>query len=216
MPRDLESRVPSDTRSNERPPAGPDPFPGGGLTLKLSATPRPAARSACVGTAAFLRPRRGPRTARPRASCPLLESDRMRLRLTKTRSLTRLSAGLALCLSVAACGTVLLNQTGSLTRYDRLKTSDEATTTARPYADPSALARTRTVRIVPTAFPESISGPGITAKQRKLVANAADRALCYELSLRYDVVSGRDADLTVRAAVTRVELTGLSGAGATI
>ena len=140
----------------------------------------------------------------------------MRLRLTKTRSLTRLSAGLALCLSVAACGTVLLNQTGSLTRYDRLKTSDEATTTARLYADRSALARTRTVRIIPTAFPESISGPAITAKQRKLVANAADRALCYELSLRYDVVSGRDADLTVRAAVTRVELTGLPGAGATI
>ena len=48
------------------------------------------------------------------------------------------------------------------------------------------------------------------------MANAADRALCYELSLRYDVVSGRDADLTVRAAVTRVELTGLPGAGATI
>ncbi|WP_336487471.1 DUF3313 domain-containing protein [Methylobacterium nigriterrae] len=140
----------------------------------------------------------------------------MRLRPFETRSLTRLAAGIVLCLGVAACGTVILGETGFLSRYDRLRKSDEATTEARLFAETSALARTRTVRIIPTAFPEAVSGPGITAAQRKLVANAADRAMCYELSLRYDVVSGRDADLTVRAAVTRVELTNLVGAGATI
>ena len=45
----------------------------------------------------------------------------------------------------------------------------------------------------------------LTPVERRLIANAADRALCYELSLRYDVVSGRKADLTVRSAVTRVD-----------
>ncbi|MGU3539330.1 DUF3313 domain-containing protein [Methylobacterium sp. A54F] len=140
----------------------------------------------------------------------------MRLRPDHFRSLPRRAAALAICLSVAACGTVVLNQTGVLSRYDRLQTSDEATTEARLYADQAALARTRTVRIIPTTFPEAVSGPGITAAQRKLVANAADRAMCYELSLRYDVVSGREADLTVRSAITHVELTGLPGAGATI
>ncbi len=133
------------------------------------------------------------------------------------RSLPRLAAACALLLSVAACGTVLLNDTGSLTRYDLLRASTEASTSARLYADTAALARTRTVRIIPTRFPADVSGAGgLDAAERRLVANSADRALCYELSLRYDVVSTPDADLTVRAQVTRVEATNLVGAGSTI
>ncbi|WP_019905403.1 DUF3313 domain-containing protein [Methylobacterium sp. 77] len=127
-----------------------------------------------------------------------------------------LGGALGLLLTVAGCGTVLLNETGSLTRYDRLAVSDEVATKAKLYADPAALAATRTVRIVPTRFPESISGPGLNDIERRLIANAADRALCYELSLRYDVVSTKKADLTVRSAVTRVDLTNVPAAGATI
>ena len=56
----------------------------------------------------------------------------------------------------------------------------------------------------------------LTAADRRLIANAADRALCYDLSLRYDIVTSRDADLTVRAQVTRVVPTNLIGAGGTI
>lgn len=120
-------------------------------------------------------------------------------------------------LSVAACGTVLLNDTGSLTRYDLLRASTEASTTARLYADRAALAGTRTVRIIPTRFPANAAGAaGLTEVERRVVANNADRALCYELSLKYDVVSTRDADLTVRAQVTRVDPTNLVGAGSTI
>ena len=138
-------------------------------------------------------------------------------RPTTLRSLPRLAAASALLLTVAACGTVLLNDTGSLTRYDLLRPSTEASTSARLYVDQGALARTRTVRIVPTSFPANVSGAaGLNAVERRLVANNADRALCYELSLKYDVVSTRDADLTVRAQVTRVEATNLVGAGSTI
>ncbi len=136
---------------------------------------------------------------------------------TLPRSLPRLVAASAVMFALSACGTVLLNDVGSLSRYDRLRASTEASTTARLYADAGALAGTKTVRIIPTQFPAAVAGAaGISEAERRLVANNADRALCYELSLRYDVVSSRNADLTVRAQVTRIDQTGLIGAGATI
>lgn len=133
------------------------------------------------------------------------------------RALPRLLAAAALMTSVAACGTVLLNETGSLTRYDRLQRTTSTATEARIFIDKPALARARTVRIIPTAFPANVEGAApLTAADRRLIANAADRALCYDLSLRYDVTTSRNADLTVRAQVTRVEPTNLLGAGGTI
>ena len=138
-------------------------------------------------------------------------------RLKKPRSVSGLLAGSALLAGLAACGTVVLNDSGSLTRYDHLKSSDVTATSSRLYADQDALARTRTVRIIPTVFSADVYGAAIlTPAERRLAANNADRALCYELSLRYDVVTDRDADLTVRARVTRVEPTDLFGAGSTI
>jgi hypothetical protein len=123
----------------------------------------------------------------------------------------------ALMTGVAACGTVLLNQTGSLTRYDRLERSTSTATEARLFVDRPALQHAKTVRIVPTAFPANVEGSApLTPADRRLIANAADRALCYDLSLRYDIVQSRDADLTVRAQITRVEPTSLIGAGGTI
>lgn len=133
------------------------------------------------------------------------------------RALSRLLAAAALLSGVAACGTVVLNSTGSLTRYDRLQRSTSTATEARLFIDRPALERARTVRIIPTAFPANVEGSApLTAADRRLIANNADRALCYDLSLKYDVVTSRDADLTVRAQVTRVEPTNLIGAGTTI
>lgn len=129
--------------------------------------------------------------------------------------LSAIAASLALALAVAGCGTVVLTESGVLTRYDRLVSSDETASSSRIFVDPAALAVTRTVRIVPTTFSEAVA-PGLTPLERKLVANAADRALCYELSLRYDVVSTKRADLTVRSAVTRIDLTNVPAAGATL
>ena len=136
-------------------------------------------------------------------------------RFEDRRRLAGFVSCLALAAAVAGCGTVVLTESGALTRYDRLAGSDETASSSRIFVDPAALAATRTVRIVPTAFSEVVA-PGLTPAERKLVANAADRALCYELSLRYDVVSGRKADLTVRSAVTRIDLTNVPAAGATV
>ncbi|WP_298951172.1 DUF3313 domain-containing protein [uncultured Methylobacterium sp.] len=133
-----------------------------------------------------------------------------------TAARARRAAAAALLLSVAGCGTVVLTESGLLSRYDRLTGSTEIATESRLFIDRPATAAARTVRIVPTEFPEVVSGPGLTPVERRLIANAADRALCYELSLRFDIVSTRNADLTVRANVTRVDLTNVPAAGATI
>jgi hypothetical protein len=141
----------------------------------------------------------------------------MRFSRPDRRALSRVLTAAALMTGVAACGTVLLNDTGSLTRYDRLRRSTSTATEARLFVDRPALQRAKTVRIIPTAFPANVEGSApLNLADRRLIANAADRALCYDLSLRYDIVSSRDADLTVRAQVTRVEPTNLTGAGGTI
>lgn len=137
-------------------------------------------------------------------------------RLDRGLKAARIWPAIGLIVATAGCGTVVLNETGSLSRYDRLVASDEVATRSKLYADQAALSQARTVRIVPTRFPAAVSGPGLDAVERRLIANAADRALCYELSLRYDVVSTKAADLTVRAAVTRIDLTNVPAAGATV
>lgn len=118
---------------------------------------------------------------------------------------------------MAACGEVVLTQSGALSRYDRLASSNEITSDARLFVDRAAIARVRTVRIIPAAFPADAPGAAVLMpEERRLAANVADRALCYELSLKYDVVSSPNADLTIRSRVTRVVPTDLFGAGATI
>lgn len=136
------------------------------------------------------------------------------VRLTRLPSIVLAFGSL---LAGTGCGEVVLTQSGALTRYDRLVGSDEFTSDARLFADQAALARTRTVRIVPTAFGPDVPGATeLTPEERRLAANVADRAMCYELSLKYDIVSTPDADMTVRSKVTRVVPTGLVGAGTTI
>ncbi len=141
----------------------------------------------------------------------------MPARLDKPRSPLRLAFAAMLLASLAGCGEVVLTDGSSLSRRDRFSQSDAVASDARLYADQGALARTRTVRIIPTAFTGNIPGGALlTPEQRRLAANAADRAMCYELSLKYDVVSTPDADLTVRSRVTRVDPTDLLGAGTTL
>lgn len=131
--------------------------------------------------------------------------------------LPRTAALALILLSAAGCGTVVLTDGSTLSRNDRLATSTEIASDARLYVDKAGLRRVRTVRIVPTAFAADVTGAaGLTPEERRLAANVADRAMCYELSLKYDVVSTPDADLTIRSRVTYVEPTDLLGAGSTI
>ncbi len=117
---------------------------------------------------------------------------------------------------LTGCGDVVLTDGRTLTRADQFVTSDAVASESKLFIDPTLPQTVRTVRIVPTVFTEAVSGPGLNAVERRLVANAADRALCYDLSLRYDIVSSGPADLTVRSAITRVDLTNVPASGATI
>lgn len=128
----------------------------------------------------------------------------------------RVALAATLLAGLAGCGDVVLTDGSSLSRRDQFAGSDAVASESKLFIDPTLPATVRTVRIVPTAFSEAVSGPGLTPVERRLIANAADRALCYDLSLRYDIVSSGRADITVRAAVTRVDLTNVPAAGATV
>jgi len=130
-----------------------------------------------------------------------------------TAHLALAAAAIAL---LTGCGDVVLTDGRTLTRADQFVTSDAVASESKLFIDPTLPQTVRTVRIVPTVFTEAVSGPGLNAVERRLVANAADRALCYDLSLRYDIVSSGPADLTVRSAITRIDLTNVPAAGATV
>lgn len=143
----------------------------------------------------------------------LLRSPR-RFRLP-TRT-ARLALASALLAGVAGCGNVVLTDGGSLSRRDQFVASDAVASESKLFIDPTLPQTVRTVRIVPTRFTAAVSGPGLTEVERRVIANAADRALCYDLSLRYDVVSSGKADLTVRSAITRVDVTNVPASSATV
>lgn len=108
----------------------------------------------------------------------------------------------------AGCQEVSLQQAGSLRSYDSLKVSDGLVTKALVHVDAPAVKAARTVRVVPTTFSRKASGAPLTDDLRKLVSNAVDRALCANLSSRFEMVGpGRPADLTVHAVVGGIELT---------
>ena len=140
----------------------------------------------------------------------------MPLRSYHRSGLSRLALAATLLAGLTGCGNVVLTDGDALSRRDQFVASDAVASESKLFIDPTVPQTVRTVRIVPTAFTEAVSGPGLTPVERRLIANAADRALCYDLSLRYDIVSSGRADLTVRSVVTRVDLTNVPASGATI
>ncbi|MCP1537885.1 DUF3313 domain-containing protein [Methylorubrum extorquens] len=140
----------------------------------------------------------------------------MPLRSNLRPGVSRLALAAALLAGLAGCGDVVLTDGDALSRRDQFVASDAVASESKLFIDPTLPQTVRTVRIVPTVFSEAVSGPGLSPVERRLIANAADRALCYDLSLRYDVVSSGRADLTVRSAITRVDLTNIPASGATV
>ncbi len=104
-------------------------------------------------------------------------------------------------LLVSGCATATLDQAGSLRSYDNMVQSDGMLTRSLLRVSKEEVLAAKTVRIIPTVFSEKTPAP-FTAEQRKLVTNAADRALCAGLSERFYVVASEPADLTVHAVIT--------------
>jgi Protein of unknown function (DUF3313) len=73
------------------------------------------------------------------------------------------------------------------------------------------------VRIEPTAFAVTAVNEPFSDEQRSLITNAVNRALCFALSERFQIVAPMEtADLSVRAVITHIAPTDPVAAGASI
>jgi hypothetical protein len=117
-------------------------------------------------------------------------------------------------LLLAGCATAPVDPGGSLNSYEGLTPSNGLLTKSLIGVSKEEVLAAKTVQIFPTAFPEAATQGGLSDKQRKLVANMVDRALCTGLSDRFQVVSMHGpADLTVHAIIIQVKPTDEVAAG---
>lgn len=125
-----------------------------------------------------------------------------------------LFAVLALIGFLPACASSPLVEGAGLSSYDAMTPSNGLITKSRLNVTKEKVLAAETVTILPTAFLPT-AGTEISEKQRALVANAVDRALCITLSDRFKVVAPNEsADLTVVATVTHIKKTNNAAAGA--
>jgi Protein of unknown function (DUF3313) len=120
-----------------------------------------------------------------------------------------------LSLMVAGCATAPLDRAGSLRSYDKLTAADGLLTRSLLWVSKDDVLRASSVRILPTTFSVAATGEPLSGEQRSLIANAVNRALCFGLSERFQVVAlTQKADLSVRAVVTHIAPTDAAMAGA--
>lgn len=121
-----------------------------------------------------------------------------------------------LCLLTAGCATAPLNRAGSLASYDGLTPSDGVLTKSIVRVDKEDVLGAKTVRLVETRFSSKAAAEvSFSPEQRKIIGNAIDRALCFGLSDRFQIVDPADqADLTIQAVITHAAATDSAAAGA--
>lgn len=108
---------------------------------------------------------------------------------------------------MAGCATVPLQQTGSLSSYERLQpAAGGLLTKARVSVEKDAVLAARTVRIVPTSYSPAAASARLSARDQRLVANAVDRSVCIALSDRFHIVAPwqQSADLAVHVTIASI------------
>lgn len=152
--------------------------------------------------------------------CVIYSFDREKLLrrsggVERKRSLAGACALVPLML-LAACASAPKTRSGSLTSYHGLAPSDGVQTKSQLLVNKENILAAKTVRIAPTRFAGGI-GSDLSEKDRELVANRVDRALCKGLTKRLDVVDPTDpADLSVQATITHLGTTNRIAAGASL
>lgn len=120
-----------------------------------------------------------------------------------------------LSLMAAGCATAPLDRAGSLRSYDKLTAADGLLTRSLLWVSKDDVLGASSVRILPTTFSVAATREPLSDKQRSLIANAVNRALCFGLSERFQVVASTEkADLSIRAVVTHIAPTDAAMAGA--
>ncbi|MFK3779858.1 DUF3313 domain-containing protein [Agrobacterium sp. NPDC089420] len=123
-------------------------------------------------------------------------------------------ATLPFAIIMSGCASVPLKEGGTLTSYAQLGPAKGKFTKSRTFVDAKGLAAVKTVTIVPTAFSFTAASRVPSEKDRVLVSNALDRAVCIALSDKYRIAAfGQPADMTVRAVITDLVPTDKTMAG---
>lgn len=123
-------------------------------------------------------------------------------------------ATLPIAIIMSGCSSVPLKEGGTLTSYAQLSPAKGKFTKSRTFVDAYGLAGIKTVAIVPTTFSLAASSRIASEKDRILVSNALDRAICVALSDKFRITAlGQPADMTVRTVVTDVVPTNKAMAG---
>lgn len=126
----------------------------------------------------------------------------------------QMAALISLLPLISACATVPLTQTGSLSSYERLAPTDSLFTDARVSVNKDAILAAKKARIIPTSFAFG-ADQSLSDADRKLLANAVNRAVCIGLSDRFEIVSPLDvADVTVRVSIASIVPTDEAAAAA--
>jgi hypothetical protein len=114
--------------------------------------------------------------------------------------------------TISACASASLTQSGALSSYAGLKPSNGVLTKTSFFVDKPAVLSARSARIIPTSIASGV-GAGLTSKQLKLISNAVDRTLCRALGERFVMVENdRDADVVVFANITGIGATEVTAA----
>ncbi|CAN7147378.1 DUF3313 domain-containing protein [Agrobacterium genomosp. 3 str. CIP 111-78] len=133
-------------------------------------------------------------------------------KVSRSRSAT--FATLPFALIMSGCASVPLQEGGTLTSYAQLSPAKGKFTKTRTFVDAKGLAAVKTVAIVPTTFSFTASSRVTSEKDRALVSNALDRAICVALSDKYRIAAlGQPADMTVRTVITDLVPTDKTMAG---
>jgi hypothetical protein len=116
-----------------------------------------------------------------------------------------LTLGALMALILAGCATATLTRSGALSSYEGMTPANGTVTKSLVRADKAALAKARTVQLMPITFLDAKAGAGLSEADRSAIANALNRALCRDLSRRFTIAAaGEPADLTVTGAITAV------------
>jgi len=147
-------------------------------------------------------------------SGPALRRSNIAMELNREHFI-RLFCSVIFLLAFAGCEGPRLERAGSLASYDHLVPANGLLTQSQLHVNKANVLAAKTVRITPTTFSADAMKKGLSEQQRKLVANAADRALCIGLSERLSVVPvSEPADLTIHSVITHIDLTDENIAGA--
>lgn len=119
---------------------------------------------------------------------------------------------------LSACASVPLQEAGSLSSYEQLQPSDSKFNgrKSRVRVDKNAVLAAKTVLIVPTSYSPAAASAALSARDRRLVANAVDRSVCIALSDRFHIVlPPQPADLTVHVTIANIVPTNQTAAATT-